>query len=751
MHRDSIEKTAFITEDGHFEFLRLPFGLANAPSCFQQMMNKTLGNLRFGKVIVYLDDLYLISETVEENMNLLEEVLQIFKKNGLTLNLKKCHFFKNEIEFLGYKIRPGCVMPNEAKLEAVKNFPVPKTVHQLRQYLGLISYFRKFIRNCAILSTPLTKLLKKDAVWEWGELQNQAFCILKDKLTSESVLAIFDPKKDTVLYTDASREGLAGILTQVGYEVGDEGERVVHYYSRQTTNDEKKFHSFELELLAVVCCLQKFRLYLLGNCFKIITDCSAVRYALSKKDIVPRIARWVLSTQEFTFEILHREGSRMQHVDALSRNPVPSGEKSEAEIIMSITEGDWLLAVQVQDPELMKIREVLASGQAEDNKEIFNSYELLGAKVYKRTSNGRRWVVPKNCIWQIIKCNHDDVGHFSLDKTVERIRTLYWFPRLRKIVKKYIKNCLNCIYHKNKGGPKEGELYPLPKYAQPFHTLHLDHIGPFVTTKNKNKYLLVVVDAFTKFVFISAVRKTNTAGVIKELENISKTFGNARRIITDAGSCFTSGKFAQYCANRNIRLHIVATGVPRANGQVERFNKTILESLKSMGADTTDDRWDQCIKALQQGLNSTIHKTTRAVPSEVMFGYRLRMDSDSLAPELEDEKLVDMSQLRERVDSNVKASAQYQKERFDKSRVKAKTYKEGDLVLIRIQSQSNDGQSRKLMPTFKGPFQVKKILNNDRYEVVDLRGSQRCSKMYNGVAVAENMKSWINIGDWSLD
>ncbi|XP_039749185.1 uncharacterized protein LOC120625970 [Pararge aegeria] len=192
-------------------------------------------------------------------------------------------------------------------------------------------------------------------------------------------------------------------------------------------------------------------------------------------------------------------------------------------------------------------------------------------------------------------------------------------------------------------------------------------------------------------------------------------------------------------------------GLANASSCFQQMMNKTLESLKSMGADTTDDRWDQCIKALQQGLNSTIHKTTRAVPSEVMFGYRLRMDSDSLAPELEDEKLVDMSQLRERVDSNVKASAQYQKERFDKSRVKAKTYKEGDLVLIRIQSQSNDGQSRKLMPTFKGPFQVKKILNNDRYEVVDLRGSQRCSKMYNGVAVAENMKSWINIGDWSLD
>lgn len=746
MSTESIPKTAFITEDGHYEFLRMPFGLVNAPSCFQQMMNKVLGNLRFGNVIVYLDDVYLVTQTVEQNLQLLEQILQLFRENGLTLNLKKCHFFKTEIEFLGYKIKPNTVMPNDIKLEAVKCFPTPKTVHQLRQFLGLISYFRKFIKNCAMLSTPLTRLLKKDSSWVWDSIHEQAFQTLKNKLTSSSVLSMFDPSKDNVLYTDASREGVAGILMQVTTE----GEKPIHYYSRQTTDDEKRYHSFELELLAIVSSLQKFRLYLLGSPFKIITDCNAVRYALTKKDIIPRIARWVLSTQEFSFEIFHREGTRMQHVDALSRNPVPSGEKSEHEVILSITEADWLLTVQVQDQELVKIKNILESGQADENKDIFDKYELLGHKVYRRTTRGRRWVVPKKCIWQIIRSNHDDLGHFSVDKTVERIENLYWFPRVRYTVKKYIKNCINCIYFKNKGGPKEGGLHPLPKFAQPFHTLHMDHLGPFVTTKRKNKYLLVIVDAFTKFVFIFAVKSTASTEVIKELEHLSKMFGNPRRIITDAGTSFTSKEFSNYCNNKNIRAHTVATGMPRSNGQAEIFNKTILNAIRTLGANTDDDCWDDYVKILQQGLNSTIHKTTKAVPSEVFFGYRLRTDNDNMmASELDNEDLTDLSDLRKKVDQNIKNSAIEQKKRFDNSRTKAKIYNVGDLVLIKIQSKNNDGQSTKLMPIYKGPFRVSNVLGHDRYEVTDVRGAERSSKPYRGTAAAENMKPWIRIDEWT--
>lgn len=739
---NSISKTAFITPDGHYEFKRMPFGLCNGPAVFQRLMNTVLGRLRFGKVICYMDDLLIATNTLDENVEQLNEVLQVLDQNGLTINLDKCHFFQSSVRFLGYDISEEGIRPGKKKLKAVTDYPEPQNVHQVRQFLGLINYFRKFIQNCALLAKPLTELLKKEMKWVWGTEQVLAFNKLKHELLNNAVLTIFDPKLPINLYTDASRDGLGCILTQVT----DRGEKPIHFYSRQTSNEEKRYHSFELEFLAIVVGLQKFRHYLLGSTFKIFTDCNAVRYTLNKQEINSRVGRWVLLTQEFTFDTIHKPGTQMQHVDALSRNPVnevaapPSNES-----VLAITEGDWLLSVQLQDTKISEIKSMLESGQAELNRKIFNDYELLGNKVYRRTEYGRRWVVPKKCIWQVIRANHDDLGHFAVDKSLERIKSLYWFPKMKKIVSKYIKNCLNCIYSKNVHGKKEGKLFSIPKYAKPFHTLHIDHLGPFVMTTQKNTYLLVTVDSFTKFVFISPVRSTKTQMVINELDKIFKVFGNPRRIICDAGSSFTSKLFTKYCQDKNIRQHVIATAMPRSNGQVERYNRTILDALRSMGAGTDNNKWDTHITNIQHGINSTINKTTSAIPSEVFFGYRLQTDSDNLMEN--NEGTVDVTSLRNAVSNRIQSNADKQKEQFDSKRKAARIYEVGDLVVIKIPSQSNDGQSTKLLPVFKGPFQVSEVLGHDRYKVKDMRGAERSCKRYEGTTCAENMKPWIKLSD----
>lgn len=210
MNPESIPLTAFVTQDGQYEFLRVPFGLTNAPAVFQRMLNSALGQLRFNKVLVYLDDILIPAKSADEALGILKEVLEIFRLHELTLNLNKCVFLTAKIEYLGYQISESTIQPSETKIRAVEQYAPPKNIHEIRQFLGLTGYFRKFIKNYAEKSKPLSKLLMKDATWEWKEAQESAFQILKQSLVSVPVLALFDPGLEIKLYTDASRWGLAG-------------------------------------------------------------------------------------------------------------------------------------------------------------------------------------------------------------------------------------------------------------------------------------------------------------------------------------------------------------------------------------------------------------------------------------------------------------------------------------------------------------------------------------------------------------
>jgi len=315
---DSVEKTAFVTPEGHYEFLRMPFGLTNAPAVFQRLMDTALGDLKNSIAFPYLDDVIIPSNTIDEGLTRLRQVLEAFRKQHLTLKLEKCSFFAESIEYLGREISAQGVRPSRRKVEALERMEMPRSVKQIRQFLGLANFFRKFVENFATIVEPLTRLTRKDIPWSWGDAQERAFHTIKDKLTTRPVLTIFDPNRHTEVHTDASAIGIGAMLLQ---QV-DGRMAVVSYYSRQNTADQRCYHSYELETMAVVLALRYFRVYLLGIKFKVVTDCNAVRSTFVKRDLLPRIGRWWLEVQEFTFDIEYRAGSKMAHADALSRNPI---------------------------------------------------------------------------------------------------------------------------------------------------------------------------------------------------------------------------------------------------------------------------------------------------------------------------------------------------------------------------------------------------------------------------------------------
>lgn len=619
----------------------------------------------------------------------------------------------------------------------------------MRQFLGLASYFRRFIANFATIVEPITRLTKKNEPWSWGKAQNEAFTTIKDRLTTRPVLTIFDPSRSTELHTDASAIGVGAVLLEDCLQEVEGQMKVVAYFSKQTTADQRCYHSYELETMAVVLALRHFRVYVLGIPFKVVTDCNALRATFAKRDLLPRIGRWWLEMQEYTFEVEYRAGSKMAHADALSRNPVPMALEVAQ---VDITEGDWVLAAQLQDEQLVRIRTILLGGTpTPEIKHYFDEYLIKDGKVYRRLGgNSKAWVVPRDARMQICRLCHDDVGHLGVEKTLERIQRNYWFAGMRRFVTKYVGACLHCAYYKHSAGKKQCKLNIIEKVPVPFHTVHIDHVGPFETSRKGNKFLLVIVDAFTKFVIVEAVKSQKTSYVVKALTNLMYLFGAPARIVSDRGTAFTSQTFRTFCLTYGIKHVLNAVAAPRANGQCERYNKTITQALATTTAGLDSNEWDSAVKQVQSALITLHNKSINATPTKALIGCEARSVTEArLLAEIQDVvHQLDLQELSAGIKEHIDAKQLEQKERYDRSRRAAVRYTDGELVLVRITTDPATESSKKLHPKFKGPFRVRKVLPNDRYEVEDLREGGRRRRT---VAAADNIKPWITVQDTRAD
>lgn len=322
VHEDSIKYTSFVTMKSQYEFLKAPFGLSTCPKVFTRFISIIFRDLiTRGIVIIFIDDLLIPASDEEQAVERLQEVLRTAAEYGLIINWNKSQLLVKRVEYLGYVIEDGTVQPSPAKMDAVMKYPEPKNEKQLHSFLGLCSYFRKFIENYAMIARPLTEMLKKDKKFEFKEEHKMVFKILKGKLASKPVLKIYEQSAETELHTDASSVAYAAILMQK--DNSDLQLHPVHYMSRKTSDAESRYTSYELEALAIIEGIKKFRHYLYGKHFKIVTDCKAFQMTLNKKDLATstRVVRWILFLQDYDYEIEHRDGSRMRHADALSRNP----------------------------------------------------------------------------------------------------------------------------------------------------------------------------------------------------------------------------------------------------------------------------------------------------------------------------------------------------------------------------------------------------------------------------------------------
>ncbi|CAL1291955.1 unnamed protein product [Larinioides sclopetarius] len=362
-----------------------------------------------------MDDLLIPSNSEIEGIQKLSLVLQTAADYGLELNLKKCKFLQRKIEFPGYIIENGTIKPSPFKTQAVQKFPQPQNPKQIQSFLGLTGYFRKFIPNYARIARPLSDLLRDNIAFNFGPEQVAAFQELKNILSHNPVLHVFQQGYPLELHTDACSLGFGAVLLQKS----DDGQFYpIYYFSCKSTVQQEKYHSYELEVQAVIEALKKFKNYLLGTKFKIITDCDAFQKTMHKKDLPAKIARWALMLEDFDYEVCHRSGRQMKHVDALSRHP-----------ILVISSNDITQKVknaQDQDEFISKIKSMIESTPS-------NEFFLKNGILYKLNNDTELLVVPQMMQKEIVLKIHSQ-GHFASQKTESLVSREFYIPQFKKLV-----------------------------------------------------------------------------------------------------------------------------------------------------------------------------------------------------------------------------------------------------------------------------------------------------------------------------
>ena len=769
-------KSAFATPTGLYQFKCMPFGLCNAPSTFERLMEQVLAGLQWQICLIYLDDVIIFSKTCLEHITRLDEVLTKLGQAGLKLKPKKCHFFCKEVIYLGHRVSTEGIATDPEKVEAVQNWRVPTNLTDVRSFLGLCSYYRRFIPQFSTTAKPLTKLTEKNQGFKWGTEQEEAWAVLKQKLLTAPILAYPDPQCEFILDTDASAYGIGAVLSQV--QNGQE--KVISYGSRSLTKEERRYCVTRREMLAIVYFMKYFRHYLYGRKFKVRTDHGALRWLMNFKDPQGQVARWLEVLGTFDFDVQHRPGLRHNNADAMSRGPCRQcgrdelTEENEPDTCLVVTrsqtktdavakpetqkEDEWvpwtgtgplskenLSKAQAEDPVISQLlswkkdgkKPVWSEISAEGGvlKAYWSQWEslvlhhsLLCRELCITGKKTRKQILVPVCLQdQVLENCHNAVtaGHMGIRRTLASVRTRFYWPKLRKSIEAWIARCAVCASRKPALKKRRG---PMQKYlvGEPMERVALDISGPWPLSESGNRYILVVTDHLTRWSEAYPIpdQEAKTVAEVFITQFVAR-LGSPRLIHTDQGRNFEAKLFKEMCRMLGIKKTHTMPFRPQSNGIVERMNKTI-GSLISAFISENQKTWDKDLSILMMAYRSTPHETSGLTPTELMLGRQISMPIDiqvGLPPESEpQEEIQYLVNLRDRLEDayaiareNLKVGAERQKRYYD---LKAETekFQPGDLVWLLNQSRRK-GKCPKLQKKWLGPMLIETRINDVTYKL----------------------------------
>ncbi|KXZ40924.1 hypothetical protein GPECTOR_1291g539 [Gonium pectorale] len=724
---EDIPKTAINTRYGHYEFTVLPFGLTNAPATFQRLMNDIFRPFLDQFVLVYLDDILIYSRSPEEHAQHLRQVLQLLQQHQLYAKASKCAFGVTQIDFLGHIVSDKGISADPRKIEAISKWPQPRTITDLRSFLGLAQYYRRMVRGFSNTAAPLTNLLaghtgkgSKQVITNWTKEHTQAFEALKTALTTAPVMAAPDPNRPFIVTTDASDYATGGVLSQVQ----DGTERVIAYESRKLTSAECNYPAHEREMLAVMHCLRVWWHHLKGpHPVTIWTDNSAVSKFKTQPLLNRRQARWLNELEEYNYTIEHKPGKSNVVADAISRRPdlraaalTVSTPKPAEDLASRITAG-----YEVDNQYCTLRHESLSNPESpfklHNNLLFYEPPGALRARLYIPDIPGLRN--------QLLAEAHDIpiAGHLGRDKTLARLTRLYYWPNMDRTVAYYTSTCPSCQRNKPRTGKTPGLSKPLPVPSRPWQSISMDLITDLPPSHRGDDAIAVFVDRLSKMIRVIPCRTDITAEYLAEVAHdwIFTLFGMPKSIVSDRDPRFTSTFWRTLFELSGTKLKMSTAYHPQTDGQTERANRTVEEMLRHY-VSATQDNWCDLLPQLEFAYNSSVQASTGFSPFKLVLGYEPRTPLSLLAehPNWEPpnkaatEFIIDRETALNLAKVHARA-AQQRQARYDDRRKTDVSYNVGDKVLLSTAHLNlhTAHSSTKFRNRFVGPFTIEAIISKN--------------------------------------
>jgi hypothetical protein len=741
--KEDVPKTAFRTRYGHYEFKVMPFGLTSAPATFQAAMNDIFRQYLDEFIVVFLDDILIYSKDPTKHFEHLRIVLEILRKHQLFAKLSKCSFAQDTIEFLGHIISPSGVSMDPKKVEAVQQWPRPETVTDVRAFLGLAGYYRRFISKFSEIAAPLTALTRDDVsvMWDWDERCEEAFKALKGAITSAPVLVLPDLQKPFVVYTDASVVAIAGVLLQ------DQGKGLqpLAFYSKKLTDREARYPVYELELYALVMGLREWRCFLEGSPDSVIyTDHQSLQRLMGQPKLNGRQARWLEQIWGYQHVIKWKEGVA-NLADPFTRRADYVREAKAHELdrrhglskdwpgLTGVPEGSTgeLNVLQGHGFSLEDLKPQLEDGYAQDP---YYASQTKRPKMLKCIGgvwyHNRRVCVPNDAELRrkILVEAHDTPysGHQGWHRTLEVVARHWWWPRMVATVRKFVRSCHSCQVNKPANQAKAGLLQPLPVPDRRWQSVSTDFITSLPKTAKGYDAVAVFVDRLSKRVHVAPCTTTITAPEFAELfaDVVFKHHGVPDVLVSDRDPKFVSDFWKSLFSLLGTHLNISTAYHPQTDGQTERMNRQLEQVLRHF-VNFHHDNWDKLLPLAEFALNSHTSSTTGYSPFYLDTGM-VPSTPLSLLAQVDPEQVVPPSttvlvdEWREALKTAQVAMrlAQDRYAAYADLRRTDVSFHVGDRVYLSTENLPMPAHmSRKFKQRWMGPFKVTRVISPVAYEL----------------------------------